>query len=107
VNIGETVDESACPEIFYKIIQGNKELLTPSEKTAYKEILESKMWDDSFTETLVCERDANKKYTNCSGAPRSVYKDIVWGIVNTESKAGFERTVYENFDNLPYASWKL
>jgi class 3 adenylate cyclase/CHASE2 domain-containing sensor protein len=107
VNIGETVDESACPEIFYKIIQGNKELLTPSEKTAYKEILESKMWDDSFTETLVCERDANKKYTNCSGAPRSVYKDIVWGIVNTESKAGFERTVYENFDDLPYASWKL
>ena len=28
-------------------------------------------------------------------------------MVNTDSQDGFERTVYEDFSDLPYASWKL
>ena len=72
------MDEATCPENLYRIIRANHDILTTEEKTVYKEILASTTWTGSYAEVLICEQDANKKYTNCSGVPRSVYKDVTW-----------------------------
>ncbi len=47
----------------------------------------------------------NKIYTNCSGVPRSIYKDVTWGIASVGKD--MDRRVWKiDISDKPYSSWK-
>lgn len=52
---------------------------------------------------LYCE-SGKAGYTNCPGLPRSIYKEVPWGIVNINS--WYSRWVFQDISNEPYLDWK-
>ncbi len=64
------------------------------------------LFTDADYRTLFCQKDIsnNWKYETCLSTPRSVYKNIPWGMVNIQS--AYSRPWYRDITDMPYYDWK-
>ncbi len=76
-------------ELFAKTLKKYKNIVIASE----------------YKKNPVCIKDQTGSYMNCSGSPRSVYRDVPWGIVSMDDAFGYQRITHADIGSMPYASW--
>jgi len=51
-----------------------------------------------------CIQDTEGEQKTCNGAPRSVYKNVPWGLININNS--YIRTLLVDISKTPYKDWK-
>lgn len=107
-NINPKQCESKYREISLAYAEEKKSNGEGEEQTEIQKIEKSQQSTGALTnsERLARYCDTNSKgIIDCPGLPRSIYRDTVWGIINTHSS--YERTLAVPIIGQPYQDWKM